>query len=107
MSARTHYDGERPVTRWGLLKPFEDVRARAGLDWFCLNGLRHTAITRMAEAGISIGIIMSRAGHMTAKMTAHYTHVSEQAERKAMGRIGQTFAPPVDIAQYRSGTSGY
>ncbi len=38
----------------------------------------------MAEAGIAIAIIMERAGHCSPKMTAHYTHISMQAQRMAM-----------------------
>ena len=85
--SRGHYDGERPVSPTGLRKDFEAVRAKAGVPWFTINGLRHTAITRMAEQGVSIGIIMNRAGHMSPKMTAHYTHISEQAERMAMKQM--------------------
>lgn len=68
----------------GIRKQFEAVRDAADLKWFNLNGWRHTAITRMAEAGIPIATIMARAGHCSPKMTAHYTHISMQAERMAM-----------------------
>ena len=68
----------------GIRKQFEAVRDAADLTWFNWNGWRHTAITRMAEAGIPIATIMARAGHCAPKMTAHYTHISMQAERLAM-----------------------
>jgi len=48
------------------------------------NGWRHTAFTRWAEAGIPIATMMARGGHCSPKMTAHYTHISMQAERLAM-----------------------
>jgi len=98
--ARGHYDGERPVSRTGLRKDFEAVRACASVPWFCLNGLRHTAITRMAEANIPWAIIQKRAGHVTAKMTWHYIHISEQAERAAMKAM-HLKQPVVSIAQYQ------
>jgi len=82
--ARGHYDGEQHTSRSGLRKDFEAVRDAAGVPWFCLNGLRHTAITRMAEAGVYWPTIQKRAGHVTAKMTWHYVHISEQVERAAM-----------------------
>lgn len=41
----------------------------------------------MAQAGIPIATIMVRAGHSAPKMTAHYTHISMQAERMAMQRM--------------------
>ena len=82
--ARGHYDGERHISRSGLRKPFEAVRDAAGLPWFTINMLRHTAITRMAESGMFWPMIQKRAGHVSPKMTWHYTHVAEQVERAAM-----------------------
>ena len=82
--SRGHFNGDFNMGETGIRKQFEAVRKAAGLEWFRLNGWRHTAITRMAEAGIPIATIMARAGHCSQKMTAHYTHISEQAERIAM-----------------------
>ncbi len=95
-----HYDGERSITRTGMRKPFEAARDKAEVPWFCLNGLRHTAITRMAEEGVPIAIIMSRAGHTSPKMTAHYTHISRQAERIALER-GWVRGPVAQAAPVR------
>jgi len=97
--ARGHYDGERPISRTGLRKNFEAVRAAAGVPWFTINGLRHTAITRMAESGIYWPIIQKRAGHVTAKMTWHYTHIAEQVERAAMQAHSDKRKPVVSITQ--------
>jgi integrase len=83
-ASRGNFNGEFHMGPTGIRKQFEAVRDAADLKWFNLNGWRHTAITRMAEAGIPIGTIMARAGHCSPKMTAHYTHISMQAERMAM-----------------------
>jgi integrase len=85
--ARNSFTGERHMGETGMRKQFEAVRQAADLESFCFNGWRHTAITRMAEAGIPIATIMARAGHCSPKMTAHYTHISEQAERQALQRM--------------------
>jgi integrase len=85
---RNHFDGTKPMCPTGLRKQFEDVRNLACVPWFCINGWRHTAITRMAEAGVPIAIIQRRAGHISPKMTEHYTHISEQVERREMMRMG-------------------
>jgi hypothetical protein len=82
--ARNQFDGNYHMGETGTRKQFEVVRDAAGVPWFHWNGWRHTAITRMAEAGIPIATIMARAGHCSPKMTAHYTHISMQAERIAM-----------------------
>jgi integrase len=84
-----HYVAEQPMGCTGIRKAFQEVRAAAGLPWFKLNGMRHTAITRFAEAGTPIVIIMRRAGHITPAMSAHYTHISEQAERQYVARSAE------------------
>jgi integrase len=81
---RNQFNGDFHMSETGVRKQFEAVRDAANLKWFQLNGWRHTAITRMAEAGIPIAIIMERAGHSSPKMSAHYTHISMQAQRMAM-----------------------
>lgn len=82
--SRNHFDGSRHMGDTGIRKQFDAIRRAANLPWFRQNGWRHTAITRFAEAGIPIATIMARAGHCSPKMTAHYTHISMQAERMAM-----------------------
>jgi integrase len=76
------YDGMEPMSRTGLRKPFEEVRQAAGLAWFKLNGWRHTAITNLASEGVPIAVIMEMAGHISPKMTQHYTHISQQVVRQ-------------------------
>jgi len=65
-------------------KCFEEVRAAAGIPWLRPYDLRHTAITRLAEAGTPIQVIMDMAGHVSQKMQQHYTHISMQAKRQAV-----------------------
>jgi len=81
---RNNFDGSRHLGENGIRKQFEAVRKAAQVPWFPLNGWPHTAITRFAEAGVPIATIMARAGHCSPEMTAHYTHISMQAERMAM-----------------------
>jgi integrase len=81
---RNHFDGSYPMSETGIRKQFEAVRAAAGVPQFQLNGWRHTAMTRMAEAGIPISTIQARAGHCSPKMTTHYICISMQAEKMAM-----------------------
>lgn len=76
------YDPMRPMTEWGLRKRWEAVRAEAGLPWLRMYDTRHAGITRMAEAGVPIQVIMSFAGHLTLRMQQHYTAISMQAKRR-------------------------
>jgi integrase len=49
--------------------------------------LRHHAITELAESQTSDQTIMSIAGHVSAKMLAHYSHVRLDAKRKALSAL--------------------
>lgn len=92
------YDPTRPMTVSGIKNAWQEVREAAGVPWFRQHDVRHTAITRWAESGMSIAIVMSLAGHLTQKMLMHYTHISGQAARLAMeqayGKRPQSFQQP-------------
>jgi len=101
---RGEWDHERPMGETGLRKPFQEVRDAAGVPWFRLNGWRHTAITRLAEIGTPIAVIMDRSGHLTWKMSQHYTHISEQVQRsyaKASSRDMRRPVVPIARPQLR------
>jgi integrase len=72
----------------GMKKPWEVVRVAAQLPWLRIHDLRHTAITRMAEAGVPIPVIMAVAGHVTAQMHHHYTSISMAAKWLAVEAAG-------------------
>lgn len=95
---RNLFDPDRPMTESGIKKPFDEIRKAAGVPYLDIHGLRHSAITRLAEAGTPIPVIMSMAGHISPRMTQHYTQISEQAKRAALaaayGRQG--FKPRSD-----------
>ncbi len=75
---------DRQMTESGLKKPWEEVRQASGLVWFRMYDTRHTAITRLAEAGVPIMVIMKRAGHISMRMTQHYTHISDKTQVEAV-----------------------
>jgi integrase len=76
-------DPGKPMTRFGLKDGWNEIRKVSGFIWFRPYDLRHTAITRMAEEGTPIAIIMAFAGHISPKMQQHYTTISMQAKRSA------------------------
>jgi integrase len=76
------YNPAKPMTVWGMRKPWEAARAAADIPWLRMYDVRHTAITRMAEAGTPVQVIMSYAGHISPRMQQHYTSISMQAKRK-------------------------
>jgi integrase len=102
-----HFDGLHHMGDTGIRKQFDGVRNAANLRWFRQNGWRHTAITRFAEAGVPIATIMARAGHCSPKMTAHYTHISMQAERLAMQSMQRKPVISARASETRRALSGY
>jgi integrase len=57
--------------------PFERAVIRAGMDpqKVTPHVMRHTAITRLVQAGVDIPTIQRISGHKTVGMVLHYTHV--------------------------------
>jgi|tagenome__1003787_1003787.scaffolds.fasta_scaffold20982716_1 integrase len=78
------WDLDRPMSNSGIRKAWEAVRKAADVPWLRIHDLRHTAVTRMAEAGVPIPVILSMAGHISVRMQQHYTSVSEFAKRRAV-----------------------
>lgn len=76
------YDPTRPMSNSGLKKLWAEVQEATGLKNFTPRDTRHTGITRMAESGYPIPVIMARAGHLSPRMTRHYTQVSLAAQRR-------------------------
>src|SRR5258708_7507402 len=56
----------------------------AGLRGLRFHDLRHSFITKLAEAGVPIQVTMSLAGHMSPAMSRHYTHISDSAVPRAV-----------------------
>jgi integrase len=82
-----HYDPSRHISE--IAPWWSQIRLASGLLGFQPSHLRHTAITRMAEAGTPIPVIMSMSGHVTRKMLEHYTWISEQAKREAIKAVAE------------------
>lgn len=78
------YDPSKSMSESGIKVAWNQVREISGLKWFRQYDCRHTAITRLAETGVPMAVIKSRAGHISDRMSAHYTHISQSAQRKWM-----------------------
>jgi len=55
-----------------------------GLSFHCL---RHTAVSMMKDAGVPEAAVMELVGHDSEQMSAHYTHVGQEALRKAAASL--------------------
>jgi integrase len=59
-------------------------RASNELSFHCL---RHTAVTVLKDAGIPEAVVMELVGHDSKQMSAHYTHVGQEALEKATAAL--------------------
>ncbi len=101
-------DGDPAHPQSSFDAEWDDVRAKAKIEHRRFHDLRHSYITRCAEAGIPLSVVQAQVGHMSAAMTEHYTHVSEAAVHKAAKQLERESAdllkrlglevPPVESA---------
>jgi integrase len=83
-----------------ILRP---AAVRAGLPpSLTFHGLRHSAVTAMADAGVPYNVTQARAGHATARMTMElYSHRTSEADRAAAEALQQHFE---EAFSFESGT---
>jgi len=62
-------------------------KVKSGTAGLHFHDLRHHAITELAESQASDSTVMSIAGHVSAKMLAHYSHVRLEAKRTALDAL--------------------
>jgi len=78
---RGRYENTRRMV--SIRASWETVREEAGLS--CrIHDLRHSACTKMAEAGVSEFGMMSVMGHVSRSMLERYSHVRMEAKRTAV-----------------------
>jgi integrase len=80
----TPNDPSRPMTDvtgvWKALRKTAGVQCR-------LHDLRHTAATKMAEAGVPESTMLAIMGHMSRAMLERYSHIRMAAKRTAMDSL--------------------
>ena len=87
----------------GIYKRWDEVRVAAGLPWLRPYDLRHSAITRLAEKGTPIAVIMAFAGHVSLRMQQHYTQISQMAMRKHVASTWSSGVPKPSWTSIRTG----
>ena len=74
-------DPTRPTTT--LKTASDSIRKHSGVS--CrLRDLRHTALTKMAEAGVPESTMLALAGHRSRAMLERYSHIRMAAKREAV-----------------------
>lgn len=68
---------------------FRTALDRAGIKGFRIHDVRHTAASRMIEAGVDIVTVSRILGHATIQMTMRYAHPTPEAMRLAVEKLGE------------------
>jgi integrase len=75
------WDVTHPQSSWDT--EWNCTRARAGIEHRRFHDLRHSYITRAAEAGVPLMVIQEQVGHMSEAVTRLYCHISQATVHKA------------------------
>src|SRR5205823_2678054 len=85
LSGNSGWDPTHPQSSWDA--EWDDLRRKVRLEHRRFHDLRHSYITRAAEAGVAMMVIQAGVGHISDAMTAHYTHISERSQHLAALQI--------------------
>src|SRR4051794_26100848 len=77
-------------------RPFREAVKVAGLDPETITPhvMRHTAITKLVQAGVDLPTVQRISGHKTLAMVLRYTHVHGRHIDDAIRAIGRTLPKP-------------
>jgi integrase len=97
-----HKDGWRRT----MQRSFSRAVVRAGLDPKAVTPhvMRHTAITRLVQAGVDLPTIQRISGHKTLAMVLRYAHVSGAHIDAAMAALDRTLPEPNRPGENVAGT---
>ena len=70
---------------------FKGACRRTGIKGLRFHDLRHTAATKMIEAGVDLVTVSRILGHASIQMTMRYAHPTPENMRRAVERLGDTF----------------
>ena len=70
-----------------LKNTWNKAKTRAGISGIWFHDLRKTALTRMMEAGATVGEVMAQAGHASIDVVSQYQKQSQSHHQKVMERL--------------------
>ena len=73
-----------------IRRSFREACKAAEIENFRFHDLRHSAGTRLAEAGVNVVVIAEILGHTNLTTTKRYTHATDSAKREAMARLANS-----------------
>jgi integrase len=88
LKGRLGFDATQHQNSWR--SAWRSLLKAADLQGLRFHDLRHSFITLMAERGVPLPVVQSMVGHMSARMTRYYTHISSQAARQAVELLDES-----------------
>ena len=76
-----------PYTCAEVNRALQRAAVTAGLQNICLYTLRHTFISRLVQAGVSLPEVAALAGHRDIKMTLRYAHLAPRHLRNSIASL--------------------
>ena len=88
-----------PAATYGLVSAIRDATRR---DDLIFHDLRHTAATRMVQAGVNIRVVQKVVGHSSIRITEKYVHTEDGFAAQEMSKLSfQTPAQVVPMQGHR------
>ncbi len=78
-----------PVSGNAVRLAWERLRERAGVQALRFHDLRHEAVSRFFEAGLSVPEVALMSGHRDTRMLMRYTHLRPEAVAEKLARAAQ------------------
>jgi len=77
----------RPLTCAEVNRALQHAAVKAGLRDICLYTLRHSFISRLVQAGVSLPEVAALAGHRDIRTTMRYAHLAPQHLRNSIATL--------------------
>jgi integrase len=90
------YDPAQPQLTWRTA--WRKLTRAAGLPGLRFHDLRHTAVTKLGEAGVAEATMKAIVGHLSVRMLEHYSHIRVQAKRDAVEKLCTSVPTPSPVA---------
>lgn len=84
----------QPLSRAAVDTIVQYHRLRAGTPGVQCHRLRHTCLTRLRQAGMSLEALQAQAGHVSILSTRVYLHLCAKELQEEYQRVSATFFPP-------------